>query len=101
MPTVVPMMMFLFFLDREWLFVVVTPSDDAPSLAACAEVREDLLEDAEKTAPNDASIQYHLGMTCRKLSDETNAVAHLKKAASLAPNTDIGKDAQKALDQRA
>ena len=61
----------------------------------------DLLEDAIKAAPDDPSIQYHLGMTYRKLSDETNAVLHLKKAASLAPNSDVGKDAQKALDQRA
>ena len=61
----------------------------------------DLLEDAEKEAPNDPAIQYHLGMTYRKLSDESDAVLHLKKAAQLSPNSEAGKDAQKALDQHA
>ena len=40
----------------------------------------DLLEDAIKTAPNDANIQYHLGMTYAKLSNSADAVTHLKKA---------------------
>jgi tetratricopeptide (TPR) repeat protein len=57
----------------------------------------DLLEDAEKTAPNDASIQYHLGMTYSKLGNKPNAIDHLKKAVSLAPNTQTGNDATKAL----
>jgi cellulose synthase operon protein C len=57
----------------------------------------DLLETAQKTAPDDASIQYHLGMTYSKLGDKTNAVLHLKKASSLAPNTQTQKDADKAL----
>lgn len=59
----------------------------------------DLLEEAVKTAPDDASIQYHLGMTYTKLSDQINATLHLKKAVSLAPDSDAGKDAQKALQQ--
>ncbi len=45
----------------------------------------DLLEEAVKNAPDDASIQYHLGMTYSKLSDHTNAALHLKRAASLSP----------------
>jgi Flp pilus assembly protein TadD len=57
----------------------------------------DLLEDATKIAPNDAAIHYHLGMTYAKLSDSTNAVTHLKKAAALAPNTQTAKDADKEL----
>jgi tetratricopeptide (TPR) repeat protein len=57
----------------------------------------DLLEDALKTAPNDASIHYHLGMTYSKLAKNTDAVTHLKKAATLAPNTRTSKDAEKAL----
>jgi Flp pilus assembly protein TadD len=57
----------------------------------------DLLEDAVKTAPNDAAIQYHLGMTYAKLSNNTDAVTHLKKASTLAPNTQTAKDADKEL----
>ena len=57
----------------------------------------DLLEEAIKTAPNDAAIHYHLGMTYAKLSNSTDAVTHLKKAAALAPNTQTAKDADKEL----
>jgi Flp pilus assembly protein TadD len=57
----------------------------------------DLLEDAIKVAPNDANIHYHLGMTYAKLSNSTDAVTHLKKAAALAPNTQTAKDADKEL----
>jgi Flp pilus assembly protein TadD len=57
----------------------------------------DLLEDAIKTAPNNATIHYHLGMTYAKLSNSTDAISHLKKAAALAPNTQTAKDADKEL----
>ncbi len=57
----------------------------------------DLLIDALKTAPNDASIHYHLGMTYSKLSNSTDAAIHLKKAAALAPDSQTAKDANKAL----
>ncbi len=57
----------------------------------------DLFEDALKTAPNDPSIHYHLGMTYSKLDDKANAILHLKKAATIAPDSTAGKDAQKAL----
>jgi Flp pilus assembly protein TadD len=57
----------------------------------------DVLEDTVKTAPDSASIQYHLGMIYSKLSDKANAVLHLKKAATLAPNTQTAKDAEKEL----
>ncbi len=60
----------------------------------------DLLEEAAKQAPDDASIQYHLGMTYRKLADSPNAELHLKKAVSLAPDSQTGKDAQRALTQQ-
>jgi tetratricopeptide (TPR) repeat protein len=53
----------------------------------------DLLEEALKTAPDDASIQFHLGMTCTKLNDKTNAVLHLKKAIAIAPDGKAAKDA--------
>jgi Flp pilus assembly protein TadD len=57
----------------------------------------DLLEDTLKTAPDNASVHYHLGMVYSKLSDKANASLHLKKAAALAPNTQTAKDADKAL----
>jgi len=57
----------------------------------------DLLEDAAKSDPNNATIQYHLGMVYRKLSDRTNAVVHLKKAVSLAHDTAVANDAKAAL----
>ena len=57
----------------------------------------DLLEDATKADPNSASIHYHLGMTYAKLSNSTDAITHLKKAAALAPNTQTAKDADKEL----
>jgi cellulose synthase operon protein C len=56
-----------------------------------------LLEDALKTAPDDASIHYHLGMTYSKLANPADAAIHLKKAAALAPNSQTAKDAEKAL----
>ena len=59
----------------------------------------DLLEDAVKTDPNDPSIEYHLGMAYLKLGDKPNALLHLKKAATIAPNTQNGKDAAAALAQ--
>jgi Flp pilus assembly protein TadD len=57
----------------------------------------DLLEEAAKVAPNNASIHYHLGMTYAKLSNSADAITHLKKAAALAPNTQTAKDADKEL----
>jgi tetratricopeptide (TPR) repeat protein len=57
----------------------------------------DLLEDAVKTDPNSATMQYHLGMVYSKLSDKGSAVVHLKKAVSLAPDSPVGKDARAAL----
>jgi tetratricopeptide (TPR) repeat protein len=57
----------------------------------------DLLEDAVKAEPNDASMQYHLGMVYSKLRDKSNAETHLKKAVSLAPDSAAAKDAKTAL----
>jgi tetratricopeptide (TPR) repeat protein len=57
----------------------------------------DLLEDAIKTNPNNAAMQYHLGMVYSKLSDKSDAVIHLKKAVSLAPDSSTAKDARAAL----
>jgi tetratricopeptide (TPR) repeat protein len=57
----------------------------------------DLLEDAVKADPNNASIHYHLGMIYTKLSNNSDAVTELKKAVALAPNTQTAKDADKEL----
>jgi tetratricopeptide (TPR) repeat protein len=58
----------------------------------------DLLEDAVKAEPNDASMQYHLGMVYSKLRDKSSAETHLKKAVSLAPDSPAAKDARTALE---
>jgi tetratricopeptide (TPR) repeat protein len=57
----------------------------------------DLLENVEKTSPDNASIEYHLGMIYSKLGDKPDAMTHLKKASTLAPNTKTQKDADQAL----
>jgi Tfp pilus assembly protein PilF len=57
----------------------------------------DLLEDAVKADPNSAGMQYHLGMVCSKMNDRNSATIHLKKAISLAPDSQPAKDARTAL----
>ena len=57
----------------------------------------DLLEDAVKADPNNATMQYHLGMVYGKLKDKNNASIHLKKAVSLAPDSQAAKDSKAAL----
>jgi Flp pilus assembly protein TadD len=57
----------------------------------------ELLEDAVKVQPADATMQYHLGIVYAKLKDKSNAAMHLKKAISLDPNSQTAKDAQAAL----
>src|ERR1035437_3560372 len=61
------------------------------------EFARELLEDAINTDPNSAAMQYHLGMVYSKLRDRNNAVTHLKKAISLAQDSQTTKDAQTAL----
>lgn len=51
------------------------------------------MESSVKTFPDSAPIHLHLGLTYDKLNDKTDAIAQLKKAAALAPNGKIGKDA--------
>jgi len=60
---------------------------------------KDLLEDAAKLDPGNASIHYHLGMTFIKLNEKPDAKVQLAKAASLAPNTPTAKKAGLALIQ--
>lgn len=50
----------------------------------------DMLEEAAKNAPQDATVHYHLGLTYVKTSDKPKAAQHFKKALELAPN---GRDA--------
>ncbi len=59
----------------------------------------DLLEDAAKAEPGNASIHYHLGMTYTRLGNKPDATVQLKKAAELAPESQTGKDATTALNQ--
>ena len=58
---------------------------------------QDLLQDAVKQDPNNASVHYHLGLTLSKLGDKSGAATELKKASELAPNTQTGKEATDAL----
>jgi len=57
----------------------------------------DLLEDAVKTDPNNAAMQYHLGMVYSKLKNKSDAEVHLKKAVALSPDSPTAKDAKVAL----
>jgi Flp pilus assembly protein TadD len=57
----------------------------------------DLLEDAVKTDPNDASMHYHLGMVYTKLQSKSDAETQLKRAISLQPGSPTAQSAQTAL----
>jgi tetratricopeptide (TPR) repeat protein len=59
----------------------------------------DLLESTLQTSPDEQSLQYHAGMTYIKLNDKANAQLHLKKAQSLNPNTNFGKQAAAQLQK--
>ena len=63
------------------------------------EFARDLLEEAIKTDPNNATMQYHLGMVYSKLRDKNNATIHLRKAMSLGDDSPTAKKAQTALQQ--
>jgi Flp pilus assembly protein TadD len=59
----------------------------------------DLLVEALKTDPQNAAMEYHLGMVYSKLGDKGNAAAHLKKAVAIAPDSQAAKDARTALQK--
>ncbi len=59
----------------------------------------DLLQNAAKTNPDNASVQYHMGLTYEKLNNKPAAQTSLKKAATLGSGSDIGKKAQAELDR--
>lgn len=63
------------------------------------EFARDLLEDAVRTDPDNATMQYHLGMVYSKLHDKDNAAIHLKKAISLGHGSPTAQQAQAALQQ--
>lgn len=56
-----------------------------------------LLEDATVSNPENATMQYHLGMVYGKLGDRQNASIHLKKAVALGRDSQVARDAQSAL----
>jgi tetratricopeptide (TPR) repeat protein len=58
----------------------------------------DLLEDAIKKVPNNATCQYHLGLAYEKSNKRAEATAHLKRAVEIAPNSSIANDARRALE---
>jgi len=58
----------------------------------------DLLEEAAKKSPDDASVHYHLGMTYLKLNDKSDAKVQLAKAVALAPAGQVGQQANSQLD---
>ncbi len=57
----------------------------------------DLLEEALKENPNNATMEYHLGMVYAKLMDKGDAELHLKKAVTLGKGTPTAASAQLAL----
>jgi len=57
----------------------------------------DLLESALKETPENASMHLHLAMTYMKLNRNADAIPHLKKAASIDPNSKAAHDANAAL----
>ena len=61
------------------------------------EFSRDLLEDAVGANPGSATMQYHLGMVYSKLRDKNDAAIHLKKAMSLARDSQTAKNARTAL----
>jgi tetratricopeptide (TPR) repeat protein len=59
----------------------------------------EILETALRTNPDDASMQFHLGMTYVKMGDNADAELHLKKAVAIAPTTRLGKQASDELSK--
>jgi len=59
----------------------------------------DLLEQALKTQPNNATYHYHLGLAYQKMSDTAKAKTHLEKALQLAPNSPDAGEVRKALNE--
>ena len=61
----------------------------------------DLLNEALKRKPNDASMELHLGLAYRELQDKKNASEHLNKALALGPNAATAPQVRAALESLA
>jgi Flp pilus assembly protein TadD len=61
------------------------------------EFARDLLENAIGADPENATMQYHLGMVYGKLRDSNSAAVHLRKAIALAHDSQTANDARAAL----
>jgi len=59
----------------------------------------DLLNDAIKKAPENATYQYHLGLAYMKQNEHARAKEHLQKALQLNPKFRDAEGARKALEQ--
>ena len=59
----------------------------------------DLLQDAIKKSPDNATYQYHLGLAYMKQNDRARAKEHLQKALQLNPKFPDAEDARKSLEQ--
>jgi tetratricopeptide (TPR) repeat protein len=57
----------------------------------------ELLQGAAKADPNNASVEYHLGMTYSQMNEKAEALTHLKKALQLSPDSPAGKKAAEQL----
>lgn len=57
----------------------------------------DLLQDATKQAPGNATLQYHLGLAYWKKNDVVHAREHLQKALAIDPNGADSAEVRKAL----
>ena len=60
-------------------------------------VAVDLLQDATKQVPGNATLQYHLGLAYWKKNDVVHAREHLEKALAIDPNSAESAEVRKAL----
>ena len=58
-----------------------------------------MLQRAAKTAPDNVSVQYHMGLVYVKMNNKPAAVSSFKRAVSLAGSSDVGKKAQAELEK--
>jgi Flp pilus assembly protein TadD len=59
----------------------------------------DLLEEAVKKAPGNASLHSHLGLAYQKIAEKSKAKAHLERALQLNPAFEHAADVKTALAQ--
>jgi Flp pilus assembly protein TadD len=59
----------------------------------------DLLEEAIKKAPDNASLHYHLGLAYQKIDEKSKAKAHLERTLQLSPAFDHAADVKTVLAQ--